>query len=350
MVQGRALGQNVAPVQELGLSPIHLRTEYRTDPLGIDATAPRLSWNLGSSQRGQKQTAYQILVASDSAKLANDEADLWDTGKVESDDATGVAYAGRPLKSRDRCFWKVKVWDKNGKPSTWSAAAFWTMGLLAADDWKADWIGFDTHRGEVASSNADFGAARWIWHAADQGADKPKGHRLFVTEIDVPADSPVEEAVLLSVADDGHKFTINGTLAAAGTSFKVPVQTDVARFLKPGVNTLRVEVENGSPSPAGLLARLSIKLKDGRVIERVTDASWKTIGDPGATGTTARSTSPRSPPLKWSQTTATAPGASSRSPAWRSPSRRTCGRRSTSPSPSPMPRFTPRPWGFTTST
>ena len=71
------------------------------------------------------------------------------------------------------------------------------MGLLAADDWKADWIGFDTHRGEVASSNADFGAARWIWHAADQGADKPKGHRLFVTEIDVPADSPVEEAVLL---------------------------------------------------------------------------------------------------------------------------------------------------------
>ena len=84
------------------------------------------------------------------------------------------------------------------------------------------------------------------------------------------------------MADDGHKFTINGTLAAAGTSFKVPVQTDVARFLKPGVNTLRVEVENGSPSPAGLLARLSIKLKDGRVIERVTDASWKTIGDPGA--------------------------------------------------------------------
>ncbi len=282
VVQGRAGAQIVAPTQELSLSPINLRVESRTDPMGIDATAPRLSWNVGSSQRGQKQTAYQILVSSDGARLMKDEADLWDTGKVESGETTGVAYAGKPLKSRDRCFWKVKVWDRDGKPSTWSDPAAWTMGLLAAGDWKADWIGFDKHRSEVASTEADFGAARWIWHAADQGADKPKGHRLFVAEIDVPADSPVEEAVLLSVADDGHKFTINGTQVAAGTSFKVPVQTDVAGRLKSGVNTLRVEVENGGPSPAGLLARLSIKLKDGRAIERVTDGSWKSIGDPGA--------------------------------------------------------------------
>ncbi|MDR3621228.1 MAG: glycoside hydrolase family 78 protein [Paludisphaera borealis] len=282
VVQGQAGAQQLAQVQVLGLSPLEPRTEHRANPLGIDATAPRLSWTLGSSQRGQKQTAYQILVASDDARLAKDEGDLWDTGKVAGDDTTGVAYAGKPLKSQGRYAWKVKVWDRDDKPSTWSAPAFWTLGLLAPEDWKADWIGFDKNRGQVASSDADFGGAKWIWHAADQGADKPKGHRLFVAELEIPADAVIDEAKLLSVADDGHKFTINGTLAATGTSFKVPVETDAARLLKPGVNTLRAEVENGGPSPAGLLARLTIKLKDGRVIERVTDASWKTLGDPGA--------------------------------------------------------------------
>jgi len=275
---GRAVAQQVAPVQVLGLSPLDLHTEYRTNPLGIDTTAPRLSWILASSQRGQKQTAYQVLV-SDEGK---DDGALWDTGKVASDDSTGVAYAGKPLESQGRYAWKVRVWDRDDKPSTWSAPAYWTLGLLKPEDWKAEWIGFDKNRGQAAETDADFGAAGWIWHAADQGADKPKGHRLFLTTIELPADSPVEEAKLLSVADDGHKFTINGTLVASGTSFKVPVETDAARFLKPGVNMLRAEVENGGPSPAGLLARLTIKLKDGRVIERVTDPSWKTLGDPGA--------------------------------------------------------------------
>ena len=131
---GRAGAQQVAPVQVLGLSPIELRTEYRVDPQGIDATAPRLSWNVGSSQRGQKQTAYQILVASDNARLARNEGDLWDTGKVAGDDTTGVAYAGKPLRSQGRYAWKVKVWDRDGKPSTWSAPAYWTIGLLKPEE------------------------------------------------------------------------------------------------------------------------------------------------------------------------------------------------------------------------
>src|SRR5690606_10188548 len=82
----------------IGLSPLQLHVEARENPLGIDSVNPMLSWIVGSSQRGQAQTAYQIVVSSDEAKLAADEGDLWDSGKVQGDETTGVAYAGAPLK------------------------------------------------------------------------------------------------------------------------------------------------------------------------------------------------------------------------------------------------------------
>ena len=74
-----------------------LRCEYLVDPLGIDETAPRLSWTLHSDGRDQRQTAYQVLVASSSERLAQDQGDLWDSGKVASDETAQVVYAGKPL-------------------------------------------------------------------------------------------------------------------------------------------------------------------------------------------------------------------------------------------------------------
>ena len=117
-----------------------LRCEYLVDPLGIDETAPRLSWTLHSDGRDQRQTAYQVLVASSNERLAQDQGDLWDSGKVASDETAQVVYAGKPLASRQACFWKVRVWDRDGQPSQWSQPARWEMGLLKADDWKAHWI------------------------------------------------------------------------------------------------------------------------------------------------------------------------------------------------------------------
>lgn len=282
MAASASAQQVAAEGDVLGLSPLELRVEALSNPLGIDATEPRLSWIVGSSIRGERQSAYQILVADDEAALSRDEGNLWDSGKVESDETTGAAYAGKPLKSGQRCFWKVRVWNKDGEPSAWSAPSLWTMGLIEPGDWKADWIGFDRHRVEVNEKEADFGAAGWIWSAADQGAEKPKGVRLFVANLDLPADAAVEEAHLLAVADDAFRFTINAGLAASGNSFKIPVEADAQRFLKPGANTIRVETTNGSPGPAGLIARLTIKLNDGRIVDFVTDDSWRALQDPGA--------------------------------------------------------------------
>jgi len=117
-----------------------LRCEYRDQPLGIDHPAPRLSWTLESSVRGQKQTAYRVLVARSIRALQAGRGDLWDSGKVESNQSVNIVYAGGVLVSGQRCFWKVKVWDKDGASSDWSAASFWEMGLLKASDWKGRWI------------------------------------------------------------------------------------------------------------------------------------------------------------------------------------------------------------------
>jgi len=93
----------------------NLRCEYRENPLGIDSGKPRLNWKIEvgdrkSEVRGLKQTAYQVLVASSEELLKKDTGDLWDSGKVESDQSVHVEYKGQPLESRKMCYWKVRVW------------------------------------------------------------------------------------------------------------------------------------------------------------------------------------------------------------------------------------------------
>jgi alpha-L-rhamnosidase len=127
-----------------GLTPERLRCEYLDNPLGIDFTEPRLGWELRATDegaRGLQQSAYQVQAASSPELLAEGKPDLWDSGQVLSDETIGIVYAGEKMASRDRCHWRVRVWDQDGEPSAWSEPALWTMGLLEASDWQAKWIG-----------------------------------------------------------------------------------------------------------------------------------------------------------------------------------------------------------------
>jgi alpha-L-rhamnosidase len=117
-----------------------LRCAYAVDPLGVDVADPRLSWIVTSNERGQRQTAYQILVASSPETLDRDRGDLWDTGKFASDHTLLIHYKGLTLESSQQVWWKVRAWDRDGIEGPWSATSTWTMGILRPQDWKANWI------------------------------------------------------------------------------------------------------------------------------------------------------------------------------------------------------------------
>jgi alpha-L-rhamnosidase len=117
-----------------------LRCEHLENPLGLDETRPRLSWQIEDERSGARQTAWQVAAAR-SAEQLDRKPDLWDSGRVRGDQCLDVEWKGRQLTSRQRVFWRVRVWDARGQPSAWSEAAFFEMGLLKASDWTARWIG-----------------------------------------------------------------------------------------------------------------------------------------------------------------------------------------------------------------
>ena len=119
-------------------APVGLRCEYLADPLGIDVKQPRFFWVLEHSERGQKQSAYQILV---STQPACDKPDLWDSGKVNSSESTQIVYQGKPLGSGRSYFWRVRYWDQAGKEGPYSEVASFETGLFFREDWKGSWIG-----------------------------------------------------------------------------------------------------------------------------------------------------------------------------------------------------------------
>ena len=121
----------------------NLRCEYKANPQGIDVKQPQLSWELASDLRGQKQTAYRLLVASSEENLKNNKGDIWDSGKITSDQSAQIVYKGSPLQSDRTYYWKAAVWGKDGKTTVWSAPAFWITGLFKESDWQAKWIGLD---------------------------------------------------------------------------------------------------------------------------------------------------------------------------------------------------------------
>ena len=129
---------------ESGIRPVRPVCEYMINPSVVDVLQPRLSWinkTVNPQERGQKQTAWQIRVASSCDQLLSGRADLWDSKKQKSEESNLIKYAGKALSSAQNCWWQVRVWDADDNVSAWSEPAYWGMGLLKASDWKSKWIG-----------------------------------------------------------------------------------------------------------------------------------------------------------------------------------------------------------------
>ena len=150
------------PLAKASVTPDNLRCEYLPEPVGLDVREPRLSWQLkvvDDEKHGQRQTGYQVLVSGNKRSLAKQRGDLWDSGEVASSQSLHVPYQGKPLVSGQECFWAVRVRDEQGRWSRWSSPARWTMGLLAAADWSAKWIGGDQVFVRKKSDNDEIGRA-----------------------------------------------------------------------------------------------------------------------------------------------------------------------------------------------
>jgi alpha-L-rhamnosidase len=263
-----------------GLEPQNLRCEYLVNPLGIDVVEPRLSWTLQSGRRNQSQTAYRILVASDPKLLDKETGDLWDSGKVVSDQSIQIAYAGRPLESQMRCYWKVQAWDKDAKPCSWSKPALWTMGLLSRDQWKANWIGLDaSRRRDAEGRKIDLTLASWIWHAGENAKNAaPAATRYFRREFEIADDRELVSAMCAVSADNSFTLFVNGQQVSNGSSFKEAVPADLAKHLRKGANAIAIEAKNegDAANPAGVLAVLVLRFKSGQPLILVSDEQWST--------------------------------------------------------------------------
>jgi len=266
------------------LIPVELKCEYKVNPLGIDVQKPRLSWILQSSERCQKQTGFQVLVADSLETLEKNQGNLWDSGKVGSKETLQIVYEGLPLRSGLRCYWKVKVWDKDGKATSWSKPAIWEMALLSQKDWSGQWI----EDGRPAPER-------------DEDFYKDDPAPLFRKEFRVSKE--IRRARLYITGLGYYEARINGRRAGdqildpGWTNYKKRVfysVYDVTGFLQKGPNCIGVILGNGWYNPLPLrmwgdrnirdilpvgrprvIAQLNIELTDGSIQSIATDTSWK---------------------------------------------------------------------------
>lgn len=257
--------------------------ELLVNPLGIDVVKPRFAWQLVSKERNVMQTAYQIIVASSIEKLNANEGDLWNSGKVNSQESIHVRYSGENLTSRMRCHWKVKVWSTVGE-SSWSANNLFTMGLLYYKDWPKGWIGFDR-------------AFPWD----NVKTESRLSARYFRKEFQ--SNKEIRSATASIIGLGLYELYINGkkvgddVLSPTATDYTKNVKYntyDVTAYLQNGKNAIGTILGNGRffamrqhEKPykiktfgfPKMLMNIHITYKDGSTANIDTDDSWKGTAD-----------------------------------------------------------------------
>ncbi|WP_440132827.1 family 78 glycoside hydrolase catalytic domain [Chitinophaga sancti] len=262
----------------------HLRCETLENPVGIDVAQPRMSWEIRGEEQGLMQTAYHVIVASSPEKLAKNEGDLWNSGKVKSDQSIQVVYNGKALKSRQDCYWKVRVWTNRGE-CAWSKPAHWSMGLLHPEDWKGQWIGADTS---------------FAWDSAHTQFSRLSA-RYY--RRDFTSQSSLKKATLYIAGPGLYEGFINGrrigteVLSQSPTDYRKTLRYntyDVTGLIQNGANAIGVTLGNGryftmrqNYKPAKintfgyprLLLQLELEYANGKKQIIASDKSWQLTAD-----------------------------------------------------------------------
>ncbi|HEX8461632.1 MAG TPA: family 78 glycoside hydrolase catalytic domain [Segetibacter sp.] len=266
---------DAAPVAKI--VPAGLNCELRTNPLGIDIL--HLDFNyvvtaVNKADRSLHQTAFQIIVATTPALLSSNTGDMWNSGKTLSDRTSYISYAGKPLQSSRRYYWKIKVWDNNNVVSNWSTPANFTTGILQAQDWKAKWI-----------------AAPWT---------SQSNRESFIVRKEFAVKKDILRAIIHTSGLGHYELSVNGNktgdelLAPGWTNYEKTIlynTFDITQQLKTGKNAVGIILGNGmyniKKDPVRYvkflntfgnlkaIAQIRLEYKDGTTETIVTDATWK---------------------------------------------------------------------------
>ncbi len=290
---------------EKNSGPTRLLCEWKANPLNVERPAPRLSWRSTLA----RQTAYQIQVASSVKLLAAGTPDLWDSNRVDSSVSLNIPYDGTPLKSRQPCFWRVRVWGENdASPVLWSPPAKWEMGLRKSDDWQAKWIRASDQKPVAQTPSLD----HWLDLAGDtigkDGEPQTKGRERLRKVVpstwfrkSIEISKPVTKARLYSTAAGYVEVFLDGK--QIGNRVMNPAQTDfqkrilydvdaVENQLILGQHTLSAHLGEGfygqdvafQPNlrygVPQLIMQLEITYDDGSQEVIATDGSWLTHPSP----------------------------------------------------------------------
>lgn len=251
--------------------PYNLRCEYSVNPIGIDVLNPRFSWSLSHSGRGRAQSAYRIIVSSNTEDAEKCVGDVWDSGRVESGESVNVEYRGEPLRSRRRYFWRVKWWDDLGQESQFSDIAYFETGILYPGEWRAKWIGGGNLLRREFRISGRVKAARAYICGLGYYELRINGERVGDRVLDPPW-TDYEKLALYSVYD-------------------------VTSHVKEGLNAIAVMMGNGRYSPRHrweinvpvkrytdaaprLIAEVWVWLEDGGETVVVTDEEWRVSDGP----------------------------------------------------------------------
>jgi alpha-L-rhamnosidase len=253
-------------------APIHLRTDHLTNPIGIDTPKPTFAWQSDATTPNWTQSAYQILIATAEANLA--QPDIWDSHRIASSDSINIPYAGPALKPQTRYFWQVRVWDNKNQPAT-STPAFFETGLLTPSDWQAQWI-----RRTDPAADRELAAVRWLWLPnTDPKAVPPSTEAEFLYTLHLDATPTRASLHILAV---GHfAATVNGTPTGQHNDFGAFDWEEITPLLKPGDNEILVKVISprarppATTVPAGFAASLRVTAPDGTERRLPSDTTWQ---------------------------------------------------------------------------
>jgi alpha-L-rhamnosidase len=276
MMMASCLFLFVAPTLAESAKAVSLECESLTTPLGMDAEKPLLSWKIEDSRAGARQTAYQIQVASSAETLADGKSDVWDSGRMESANSAAVQYAGPALESSKRYYWRVLVWDQDGKALAPSEISWWETGLLKQENWKAKWIGYEESELRAVRESG----AVWITNGETESPkDAEKTNHNFRFQFDL--GSPVRRATLYVTGEDSPAAWINGKQILQSEAYpawhQMPWKTytirDASSGMHAGRNLLAIEIVRYSPGGSGgsknsqtpMSAVLYVEAADGSV-------------------------------------------------------------------------------------